>query len=469
MATPAPTRRNDPCPCGSGRRFKDCHGKLEGSSAPTLEARIEQALRLHQQGRLDEAGAAYRAVLESDPGNAIATHYLGMIAWTRGDLALAEANLRASIAANATIPDFHNNLALLLGQTGRGAEAIEGFRRTLEIDPAWYEAHSNLGLAYEAALRWEEAEAAFRAALAQAPAYATARQNLARLLLSLGRFEEGWKEYRWRLLARGFAAAPPDAKAQPLPASLAGRKFVLLAEQGLGDVLFFLRFAPELTRRGAALAFRGDARLHAMLDRTGHFALGCADEREPAPGLEAIFVGDLPWLTQANEAARLPPALPLTPKADRIARMRSRLEAAGPAPRVAITWRSGVESAGPAHTQVKEATPQAIASLLAGQRATWIGIQRRPAEGSREELEAALGTTVHDFSAVNEDLEDMLALLDLVDDYVGPSNANTHLRAGLGKGQRVFVPNPPEWRWLVAGERSPWFREMRITRPEGTA
>jgi len=94
----------------------------------------------------------------------------------------------------------------------------------------------------------------------------------------------------------------------------------------------------------------------------------------------------------------------------------------------------------------------------------WIGVQRRPEPGSREALEAALGATVHDFSAANDDLEDMLALMALVDDYAGPSNANTHLRAGVGGAQLVFVPDPPEWRWMASGDRSPWFPAMRLVR-----
>jgi hypothetical protein len=58
----------------------------------------------------------------------------------------------------------------------------------------------------------------------------------------------------------------------------------------------------------------------------------------------------------------------------------------------------------------------------------------------------------------------MLALLSLVDDYVGVSNANTHLRAGLGGSMRVLVPFPPEWRWNLEGDRSPWFGGMRVHR-----
>ena len=49
-----------------------------------------------------------------------------------------------------------------------------------------------------------------------------------------------------------------------------------------------------------------------------------------------------------------------------------------------------------------------------------------------EALERALGAPLHDFSAINADLESALAAMDLVDEYVGVSNTNMHLRAGVG-------------------------------------
>jgi hypothetical protein len=76
----------------------------------------------------------------------------------------------------------------------------------------------------------------------------------------------------------------------------------------------------------------------------------------------------------------------------------------------------------------------------------------------------ATGRPVFDASAMNDDLDDALALLDVLDDYVGVSNTNVHLRAALGKPGKVLVPFPPEWRWLPAGAESPWFPGFKIYR-----
>jgi tetratricopeptide (TPR) repeat protein len=458
----APIRRNDPCPCGSGKRYKECHGSL-ANEAQGLDVLVRRALAAHQQGRIAEAQAGYREILARDPANAIATHYLGLAAWQSGDVATAERMMREAIARDASVADFHNNLGLLLRDTGRAEEAIACFVRTVEVDPRWFEAHNNRGLALESAGRFAAAAEAYRAALAAEPRFAAGRQNLARALLTLGQHAEGWREYRWRLLAQGLARDPPDPDARPLPASLAGRRFALQAEQGVGDVLFFLRFAPELAARGAALAFRGDPRLHSMLARTGCFTLGLGAEREPAPGCEALAIGDLPWLLEANAPARFPPPLPLAPSEERMRAAREKLSALGPPPWIALTWRAGVASSGPSHTQVKEVPIAELGAALRGLGATWIGIQRLPREGEAAALSEALAATVHVRGAANGDLEEMLALLAAVDRYVGVSNANTHLRASLGLPLHVLVANPIEWRWEL-GERSPWFPTARLYR-----
>ena len=124
---------------------------------------------------------------------------------------------------------------------------------------------------------------------------------------------------------------------------------------------------------------------------------------------------------------------------------------------------------GPVSAQLKQVPIDALGAALRGTRATWIGIQRFPRSGEAEAFGAALGSPVHDFSGANADLEDMLALLSLLDDYVGVSNANTHLRAGLDRPARVLIPFPPEWRWGNEDAHSPWFARTQAYRqsPDG--
>jgi hypothetical protein len=58
----------------------------------------------------------------------------------------------------------------------------------------------------------------------------------------------------------------------------------------------------------------------------------------------------------------------------------------------------------------------------------------------------------------------MAALLKAIDEYAGVSNTNMHIRAGVGRGAKVLVPFPPEFRWMSSGDASPWFPGFRVFR-----
>src|SRR5262249_53876183 len=94
-------------------------------------------------------------------------------------------------------------------------------------------------------------------------------------------------------------------------------------------------------------------------------------------------------------------------------------------------------------------------------------VQRQPKEGELARFANCLGQPLHDFTNCNNDLEEMLALLSLLDDYIGVSNTNTHLCAGIGKVQHVLLPRPPEWRWMKEGANSPWFPGFALYRQHG--
>jgi len=72
--------RNDPCTCGSGKRFKHCHGRFESTGPSALH---RQALAAHMSGSLTQAEALYRRALESNSADADSLHMLGVVQFER--------------------------------------------------------------------------------------------------------------------------------------------------------------------------------------------------------------------------------------------------------------------------------------------------------------------------------------------------------------------------------------------------
>ncbi len=201
-----------------------------------------------------------------------------------------------------------------------------------------------------------------------------------------------------------------------------------------------------------------------MLARTGLFDRIATPAEDPrAAGLPEVLTADLPLLLGEEVRAHAISPLALTADPSRLSAMRARLARLGPPPYIGLAWRAGAPKTGVGETLLKEVPLETFGAALKHSRATWICVQREPRSGEVDALSSAIGAPVHDLSAVNEDLEELLALMTVLDGYVGVSSTSVHLRAGGWRQGDILVPFPYEWRWMAAGN-SPWFPEMRVHR-----
>jgi hypothetical protein len=130
----APASRNASCPCGSGRRWKDCHGRRAAAQpsgverSPTLAVRMQQALLAQRSGRFAEAIAAYGEVIDAAPDTCDAWHMRGVAHLQSHAFDEAEADIRRALALKPDLPLGRSNLALVdVGR--RMAAAVERLSR----------------------------------------------------------------------------------------------------------------------------------------------------------------------------------------------------------------------------------------------------------------------------------------------------------------------------------------------------
>ena len=281
---------------------------------------MQQAVALHNAGRLAEAEKVYRDVLQKDPRNADALQLLGLIEHQKGNNERAVELIRKAVtirpraeflinlaqahkalgktqeALEATqralqmapnIPEGWNNLGSLLKDLNRSAEAADAFRKAIALRPNYAVAHSNLGNALAQLGDAKGSEAALRRAVTIDPNYAEGYSNLAHLLTVLGRLEESV------LLCRRAIALKPQ-----LGAAYSNLGKALHA-QGLMDE------GNEALRVGAA-ADPTNAQLHENL-------LGCFNHTTRWSPEEAL-AAHIAWAKRFAEPAT-PPA-PIAPHAN---------------------------------------------------------------------------------------------------------------------------------------------------------
>lgn len=151
---------------------------------------LDHALQLHGQGRLDDARQAYLDILNGQPDDDAALHYLGILEHQCGR---SEAGLDLLARALDLVPpqaERLNDLGNVLSQLERLDDAQAAFSAATTLSPHDANLHNNLGSVLARLDRLPEAEAAFRHALTIDASFVPALNNLGDLCMRLGHSDE---------------------------------------------------------------------------------------------------------------------------------------------------------------------------------------------------------------------------------------------------------------------------------------
>ncbi|MGA8148514.1 MAG: tetratricopeptide repeat protein, partial [Gallionellaceae bacterium] len=200
------TGRNDPCPCGSGKKYKQCcllRKEIPAANKPAINTvipqAIQEAIEHHQAGRLPEAEAIYRQILQVEPGHPDALHLLGMLAHQVGRKEIAVELIGKAIKVNPSEPMYHNNLGMALETQGKLDAAAECFCKALLLKPGYAKAHFNLGNILRAQGKLDAAVASYNNAILCQPDYAEAHNNLGNAFKDQGKLDEAVEHYHTAL------------------------------------------------------------------------------------------------------------------------------------------------------------------------------------------------------------------------------------------------------------------------------
>ena len=480
--------RNDPCPCGSGQKFKQCHGKLTGaptplpaaSTVPVVEppagpvpddfaARGSVAVSFHlasaafERKEFDAAERLYRAILGRLPDDPVAIGFLGVIETGKRRYEDARRLLQRAIDIAPGAPEHHNNFGLLEHSSGAFAEAEAAYRRALELQPDYAAAHNNLGLALQEEGEVSAAIESFRAAIRSYPEFAEAHWNLALALLLDGQFVEGFAEQEWRVrVARHrdwWARRNQCAEWQGEP--LAGKRFLLLAEQGMGDMIQFVRYASDLAARGAVLHVEAAPELHDLFRTTpGVSAIVGLDGPYPYPACDY----QAPMLSLPHRCGTRVETIPAPANyvvADAQCRVRWRT-LLGPrvGPRVGLAWAGNPDHVRDAFRSLPLA---ALSPLIALPGVEWISLQKGAAAAQIATLPPEL--VLRDLAAAAaRDFADSAALIAELELVITVDTSIVHLAGALGAPSLLLLDSANDWRWLQRRVDSPWYPSVTLLR-----
>jgi tetratricopeptide (TPR) repeat protein len=430
------------------------------SGASDADVYNNYGLALSDLKRHTEAEKAFRRAIELRPEFDDAYFNLGKEMTTFGDAEAGIGMLRRAIAINPENGSAHLQLGVALYAKGMLREALEANRKALAFNRSCPVARRNLGQAL-AHSGDPDGLAILEELVRELPESPDLHWNWGEQLLRHGRYEEGWREYEWRMLVEDLrwqyrGSEVPRWMGEP-GEPVAGKRILVYAEQGFGDTLQFARYARLLAELGATVILE----VHSALRRW------CA----ALPGVAecAAQGGELPEFDMAAPMMSLPYLLG----------RYSGMAAETIPPPVAPRFEAGTSGLGDEHSKLRVGivwggNSKHILDRLRSTRLTeWSGLAAvegveftslqmgGPAgqidEGGHGFEFAATCKEARDFA----DTAAMVAGLDLV---ITVDTAVAHLAGSMGKPVWILLYNVVDWRWGLKGERTAWYPSARLFR-----
>lgn len=434
-----------------------------------IEARNNRGLALIDLGRLEEALACFAHLLGQVPHHTPARLNHANTAAQLGQLEAAIATYDAVLANEPHHAGALFNRGNALNALGREADAISSFDAALSINPNRADIWKSRGVALHALGRHQEAIASYEKAIGLANDDADARYDQALALLTIGDFSRGLAQYEWRL-RRPAMAHHRRALGQPRWAGnypITGKRILVHAEQGLGDMIQFVRYVRLLARAGTRVVLEVQPELKRLLS-TMEGVDEVVARGEPLPAFDVHCpVASLPQAF-GTHLATIPPDIPyLSARGPRLDHFQSRLVRLG-RPRVAIAWAG---STGHANDRRRSIPLRHLEPLFALKEGTFLSVQRDRRDGDKEVL--ARHPNLLDLGDELSDFEDTAAVFALCDLIVTVDTSVAHLAGAMGRPVWILLPFTPDWRWLLGRDDSPWyptaklFRQLRLDDWEG--
>lgn len=432
-----------------------------GETGLDTSRELNLAVKKHTEGKLHEAELIYRKILAVYPNNPDALHLLGVIAHQVGRHEDAVKCISQAIKINPNDAVYHHNLGMAYDSLGEEEKSAKNFEKALNLNPNFENAHLacyNLGIFFKDKGEIEKSLEYFTKAIKLKKDFFEARWNRSLILLLLGKFKEGWEEYEYRFKKENPADSRIFNKPQWDGSFLNNKKILVVSEQGFGDNIQFVRYLPLVKEKGGyvILEYRKELkRLFNNLQGVDEFA---EKESNPSSKIDFDFYIHLASLPKVFNTAfnTIPDKTPYfkanTPLQSNLKNMIHADKF-----KIGIAWAGNPNQENDKNRSttfenfkfLKEIPDLQVFSLQKG-------------EASKElnnDFVVNLEDEIRDFA----DTASVIENLDLV---ISVDTSVAHLAGAMGKPVWTLLTFIPDWRWMLKGNKNPWYPTMRLFRQQ---
>ena len=413
------------------------------------------AERLDDEGAFDEVISRLERLAKARPDAARVPLTLANFLRKYGRLEEAIAQWRSGLAKAPQWDDSWRDLGLGLEHLNRTEEAADAYRQAVQAAPENTENHRYLGSALQDAGQLDEALESYGQAVETDPENAEAHWGCFWVRALRGEFPKAWDDYEWRWKLRNRTTPELDDSA-PLweGGDLTGQTFFLRAEQGYGDTIQTIRYAPVLAEMGATVKVGCPPALARLFG--------------DAPGVSEIITGNARKVSFHSHQAMFSLPRILGTTLENIPGTGPYLTAPSPDGlelpattgvfRIGLTWHgSGSQSPDRRSVPFGQLLP-----LLGQEQAMFFSLQL--GDAANDPARAGIESKLADLSPLMDDFASTAALIEQLDLVITIDTAVAHLAGALGKPTWLLLSAAPDWRWLLGRNDSPWYPSMRLFR-----
>jgi Flp pilus assembly protein TadD len=430
-----------------------------------------------RQKRLQEAETYHRRARKLKPDDFAILNNLGNVLWEQRRLSEAVRFYRRAIKLKPDSAEALVNLGVTLSDLGQFDESHSCIRESIRLQPAPADSHVNLGMNSARQGNLDEALLCYEEALRRRPDFPEARRNRSYIWLIRGDFERGWPEYEWRLKCPTLRLVPVQSP-RWTGEDLDGRTILLVAEQGLGDTLHFIRYAPLVKRRGGRVLVACPEPLMRLVARCPGID-HVADWLSPLPDSDChVYLMSLPAILRTT-LATIPAEVPYSSVDDRtleawqpvvarvLAARSDGIANGGPGRdfKIGIVWQGNPDNT---NDRWRSFSLTYVAHLAALPGVRLISLQK--GAGTEQLAKLAGRFSVAELGQGDKngddrrDFLDTAAVMSQLDLVIAPETSVAHLAGSLGVRVWVALPFAADWRWLLDRDDSPWYPTMRLFR-----
>jgi len=428
---------------------------------------------LKDLGKISEAESAYRRAIQLNPDFIDAIYNLGLLEHCRSEYHRARGLFARCIRLNSSKSASWLGLGNALQEMGKTLASIIAYEKAITLQPNMAEAYCNRGVALKQMRRFHDSLKSYQRAISINSNYVDAHNNLSQLLLLVGDYRNGWNEFEWRYSAVGSLREDLSGnKFSPMPILDKTKPLLVLAEQGLGDVIQFSRYVKILIEYGYDAYFVLSEKLLELFRVSGFnctlYPVSAYNEIS-ARFPQKILLLSLPRFFSVNPSNPLVSSPYLSSDPSLVAKWSEYFSGLGNRV-IGVNWQDNrvdrkksdrgfsLDELSPLHQSVK---------------CSYVFLQRGSAQNDIEKsiFASSVLAKQHTVNCLADsdsatDFIEYASVIASCNAILTTATTVAHLAGSLGVPTFVFVPYIPDWRWGVEGSQTFWYDSVKLYRQE---